>query len=186
METKIKADKFQIGGKIEFALKGKFCKTTAIRDEGDWMLFLFDEYIDYSYMNEKSDASKAYEDSGLRMYLQYFTGFFARKYTKHMMPFENGDLLRILSATEMFGADDGSGTHSGQIEWMKDRMHRIAYLDGDLMGAWTSTKVSDTDFVSVTWCGYKEIRCAYENLGVRPVFRMFHPLQYEKHRLERG
>lgn len=173
---KIKKDKFQIGNKIELTLKGRFCKATAIRDEGDWMLFLFDEYIDYDHMNEKSDASKVYEDSGLRMHLQYLTGFFAGKYTKHMVPFENGDMLRILSATEMFGADDGSDTHSGQIEWMKDRMHRIAYLDGDLMSGWTSTKVSDDVFVSVTRSGYKELRAAHENLGIRPAFRMFHPL----------
>lgn len=184
-ETKIKADKFQIGDKIELILTGRVYKATAIRDGGDWMLFLFDEYLSSKHsMNEKLSRSKAYEDSGLRMFLQDFAGLFARKYIKRMVPFNNGDLLRILSMTEMFGVDDGSGTRRGQIAWMKDHRHRIAYLNGRIEYGWTATGYLDGKFTSVSWDGHSELRFADEELGVRPVFKMLHPLQYEKQRLK--
>lgn len=66
----------------------------------------------------------------------------------------------------------------GQIEWMKDRRHRIASRKGEEYECgWTLTVVSGAYFAAVGWDGYGACGTASYPSGVRPAFKVLYPLQ---------
>lgn len=175
-EVKMKAEKLQLGDRIKVNLPGEEHTATAIRDEGDGMLFLLDEYLDGARpMNRQNSTDGRYDASEMRKFLQELTGVFPKKIRKRMKAFENGDMLRLLTTTEICGVDEKLNNCEGQIEWMKDRRHRIAYRKGEeYEWGWTSTVVSDAYFASVRWYGDAIIYNASYPLGVRPAFKILY------------
>lgn len=142
-------------------------------------IFLLDQYLDKAYpMNRKITNKGGYEKSNLRKDLQsdevmnIFVGI-----RGHMVPFENGDLLRIPFAGEMFG--DGLSNWvepDGHEQWllMQDRRNRIASRCGEYEWGWIQNKdiTSSTNFCYVNHNGYANTWNASNVLGVRPVFML--------------
>ena len=176
-EVKMKAEKLQIGDRIRIDLQGENHTATAIRDEGDGMLFLLDECLDEAHsMNGSDNTDGGYDASEMRKFLWELTETFPEKLRKRMVAFENGDLLRLLTITEMCGVDEKLNDCEGQIEWMKDRRHRIACRKGrEYELGWTSTVVSGADFAHVCSGGLAGCRYASDPLGVRPAFKILYP-----------
>lgn len=150
---------------------------TAIKDEGDGMLFLMDEYLGEAMpMNRNGRTDGGYEKSDMREFLQEIEKKFPKNIKQCMATFENGDMLRLLTITEMCGVDKIFESREGQIEWMKDRIHRIADRKGEKYECgWTSTIVSDTDFAFVDWYGDASRNNASDPHGVRPAFKIIYP-----------
>ena len=93
-----------------------------------------------------------------------------------MVPFKNGDLLRIPYAEEFFG-DDDDYEPSGKKQWplMKDRKNRIAIREGEAYEwGWLQNKVKSSSayFADVSYYGHATYGDASTSTGVRPVFRL--------------
>jgi hypothetical protein len=90
-----------------------------------------------------------------------------------MVAFDNGDYLRLLTLQEACGRDNDWNECEGQIEWMKDRRHRIATIkDNGRAYWWLREAVSAAYFASVSGIGYANIDAASDSLGVRPAFKI--------------
>lgn len=176
-EVRIKTKHIKVGDRIRVKLPKECHMATAIRDEGDGMLFLFDEYLDEAHqMNSRNSADGGYDASKMRKFLRELTEAFPEKLRKRMAEFENGDLLRLLTITEMCGVDKNFNRCEGQIEWMKDNRHRIAYRKGEEYECgWTSTVVSGATFALVLSGGRANCSDASDPLGVRPAFKILYP-----------
>ena len=176
-EIRIKTKRLQIGDRIKVSLPGEEYTATAIKDEGDGMLFLFDEYLDEARpMNRQNSTDGGYDASEMRNFLRELAGVFPGKLRKRMVAFENGDLLRLLTITEMCGVDENFNRCEGQIEWMKDNRHRIACRKGkEYECGWTSTVVSGAYFALVDSDGFAACAGASDPLGVRPAFKILYP-----------
>lgn len=115
-EVKLKTEKLEIGDRIRISLPGEEYTATAIRDEGDGMLFLFDEYLDEARpMNRQNSIDGGYDASEMRKFLQELAETFPQKLRKRMAAFENGDMLRLLSITEMCGVDKEFNRCGGRL-----------------------------------------------------------------------
>lgn len=93
-----------------------------------------------------------------------------------MVPFKNGDLLRIPYAEEFFG-DVDNYEPSGKKQWllMKDRKNRIAIREGEAYEwGWLQNKVKSSSafFAYVNGHGNSDYYHASNSRGVRPVFRL--------------
>jgi len=87
-----------------------------------------------------------------------------------MVPFENGDLLKLPSEEEIFGDEDGDG----QFECMKAVRNRIAMCGkgGYITAYWLSVVAASWAFYFVNGCGYALSHRAPGMLGVRPRFQI--------------
>ena len=169
-ETETEADRLQVGDRIKVNFSGEEHFAMAIEERGDTMLFLTDDYLDEAMeMNPTSTTEGGWEGSLLREKLQDLAENTDIKV--QLVPFENGDLLTLLSIQEMFGLDENFNECEGQIEWLKDRRHRIAERKGDSYEwGWLRSVVSASNFAFVDGNG-----CAYDAgasyaFGVRPAF----------------
>ena len=124
-------------------------------------------------MNRENTNEGGYEASDLRTELQKNSILEIFSSVREMMvPFKNGDLLRIPYAEEFFG-DVDAYEPSGKKQWplMRDRKNREgeAYEWG-----WLQNKVksSGTHFAFVLCFGLTSYGSASASLGVRPVFRL--------------
>ena len=176
-EVRIKTKHRKVGDRIRVKLPKGRHMATAIRDEGDGMLFLLDEYLDEArQMNSRNSTDGGYDESKMRKFLRELTEAFPEKLRKRMAAFENGDLLRLLTITEMCGVDKNFNRCEGQIEWMKDNRRRIACRKGkEYECGWTSTVVSGASFALVDGAGLANCNHASLPLGVRPAFKILYP-----------
>lgn len=176
-EIKAKTEKPEVGDRIKIKFPKRNYMATAIKDEGDGMIFLFDEYLDEAHpMNRENSTDGGYDASEMRKFLRALTDVFPKKLRKRMVPFDNGDKLRLLTITEFCGVDKDFNSCDGQIEWMKDRRHRIASRKGkEYECGWTSTVVSGAYFALVYGHGYASCDNASYPLGVRPAFKILYP-----------
>jgi len=87
-----------------------------------------------------------------------------------MVPFENGDLLKLPSDEEIFGNEDGDG----QFECMKDVRNRIAMCGkgGYITTYWLSAVARSWNFCGVSSLGYASYSDASHVFGVRPRFQI--------------
>lgn len=140
-------------------------------------LFLLDQYLDKAYpMNRRNTNKGGYPESDLRKALQSdeVLGIFAG-IRDYMVPFDNGDLLRIPFAGEMFGDNLPSWVKpDGHEQWplMKDSHNRAASRCGEPEWGWLANTVRETSanccFVSGGGIGTTWIASAV--FGVRPAF----------------
>ncbi|MCI6172651.1 MAG: hypothetical protein MR671_00080 [Clostridiales bacterium] len=130
--TEIETSDIQIGDKIRVDHYMATCQT--VTPQG--AIFLLDQYLDKAYqMNWKNTNKGGYDESDLRKALQsdevldIFAGI-----RDYMVPFDNGDLLRIPFAGELFGdkLPEWCGP-DGHEQWplMRDRRNRLASRRGD-------------------------------------------------------
>lgn len=170
----IETDEIQIGDQIRVNKYTATCQ--ALTDKG--ALFLLDQYLDEAYqMNRKSTNKGGYDASNLREALRSaeVLDIFADYHTR-MVPFDNGDLLRIPTMTEMFGEvyDWAGPTDNEGKPWplMQELRNRVAYRGNCWEWGWLQNirKGSAALFCSVNSGGFAGYWGASGSLGVRPAF----------------
>lgn len=168
------AGEFKVGDQIQVGKYTATCQKVTRKGA----LFLLDQYLDEPFrMNRENTNEGGYEESDLRTELQKNSVLAIFESVRNMMvPFKNGDLLRIPYAEEFFGDVDGYEP-SGKKQWplMKDRKNRIAIREGEAYEwGWLQNKVksSGTLFARVSRFGNSYFSYASNSGGVRPVFRL--------------
>lgn len=174
---KAEVERFEVGDRIKVKLPGAKYTATAVRQENDGMLFVFDQFFDGAMpMNTDGGTEGGYEASDMRKYLQKVAETLPGKIAKLIVPFENGDKLRLLTITEVCGVDANFNECEGQIPYFKDRRHRIASRKGDeYEWMWTATAVSAAYFALVYDNGGARYLGAGDARGVRPAFKISNP-----------
>lgn len=171
--TEIETADIQIGDRIRVDHYTATCQE--ITPKG--ALFLLDQYLDKAYpMNWKDTNKGGYAESDLRKALQSdkVLDIFA-DIRDHMVPFDNGDLLRIPFAGEIFGDKLPNWVEpDGHEQWslMRDRRNRIASRCGGYEWGWIQNKgiKSSTVFCIVDDGGDVSLWNASHVVGVRVVF----------------
>lgn len=168
------ANEFKVGDQIEVGKYTATCQKVTRKGA----LFLLGQYLDEPFkMNRENTNEGGYEASDLRTELQKNSILEIFDSVRGMMvPFKNGDLLRIPYAEEFFG-DDDDYEPSGKKQWplMKDRKNRIAIREGEAYEwGWLQNKVKSSSayFAYVNGGGYAGYGNASNSGGVRPVFRL--------------
>lgn len=172
--TEIETPNIQIGDRIHVDHYTATCQE--ITPKG--ALFLLDQYLDEAYpMNRKNTNKGGYEESDLRETLRSkeILDIF-KSIRDYMVPFDNGDLLRIPFFGEIFGQEDAEYFEPDgceQWELMKDRKSRTAFRQNCWERGWLQNKRkgSATYFAFVNNYGgiayYGSASCS---IGVRPAF----------------
>lgn len=163
-----RTNEIQVGDQIPVKHYTATCQ--AITPKG--ALFLLDQYLDEAHpMNRKNTNKGGYPESDLRNTLRSkeILDLFA-DWRERMVPFDNGDLLRIPFFGEIFGQEDAE--YFEQWELMKDRKNRIAFRQNGWEWGWLQNKRkgSATGFCLVTSDGDACSWGASTSLGVRPAF----------------
>lgn len=149
----------------------------------DKALFCLDQYLDKDYpMNLKATNDGGYEESYLRKILNsdILVDENFKEISENLIPFENGDLLRIPTVPEFFGSEEDEYYDTGLdgviMQWplMKDIRNRIALRNNDYEWGWLQNKVkmSATYFAVVSYFGGANCNAASNSYGVRPVFQL--------------
>ena len=172
-----KASDYQIGDQIQVGKYTAICQK--VTDSA--AIFLLDQYLDKAYqMNPTWTNEGGYEASALRATIAS-ADFVASdenfvSIRDHLVPFSNGDLLRIPTVGEMFGNDDlYEMDDAEQWELMKNPRNRIAYREGmEYEWGWLQNQVLESAayFAAVSGRGYARYGSASAALGVRPVFQL--------------
>ena len=163
----------EIGDKIKLNLMNneKHTATAVRREEDGTMLFVFDSIMNREYYMNRPGKMAKYEESDMREYLRESAVLLMPAHiAAHMVRFENGDYLRLLTREEAFGAEDGSG----QIPYFKDRKNRAALREGYFDWWWLQDAKDDAAacFAFVVDSGNAFSYVANVNLGVRPAFKI--------------
>jgi len=173
-KIKCDTDSFMVGDQIKV---GKYTATCQkVTKKG--ALFLLDQYLDDAYpMNSANTNNGGYEASKLRKIInsENILNIFSEIRDK-MIPFKNGDLIRIPYAEEIFGKLN-TFESSGKKQWklMKNCRNRIAYRRGRV-GEWgwlqNTLKSSESYFAIMSTSSNIDHSSAAVCAGVRPVFRL--------------
>lgn len=173
-KQELETNTIQVGDQIQV---GKYTATCQKVTDGN-AIFLLDQYLDKPYpMNSRWINEGGYDASDLRAEFKNIvldTNFDAIR--DSLVPFDNGDLMRIATVGELFDHDDYyEMDDTEQWELMKDRRNRIALREGDKYECgWLQNKVknSATAFANVDDYGVATYDTALYTYGVRPVFQM--------------
>lgn len=173
---------FKVGDQIHV---GKYYTATCQKVGKNGAIFMFDQYLDEArVMNQQKTNEGGYEASDLRKFLKEFTTTSIFDDIREMMvPFKKtGDLLRIPTAEEIFGPEEGGEyyetlSHKKQWPLMKDRHNRLAFCGEkqEVEWGWLQNKYEDysaTNFVIVHDDGNLTYGGAPHAFGVRIVFRL--------------
>ena len=170
--TEVETDCPKIGDQISVNHYTATCQ--AVTPKG--AIFLLDQYLDKPFpMNWRNINKGGYPESDLRKALQsdevldIFAGI-----RDYMVPFDNGDLLRIPFAGEFFGDKLPTWCDpDGHEQWdpMADIRNRLAPRCGGYAWGWINNKVKSpsTEFCDVGPDGCVD-RWSATVIGVRPVF----------------
>lgn len=168
------AGEFKVGDQIQLGKHTATCQKVTKKGA----LFLLDQYLDEPFKMNREDTNEGgYEASDLRKSLQKNSILEIFHPVREMMvPFKNGDLLRIPYAEEFFG-DTDFYEPSGKKQWplMKDRKNRIAIREGEAYEwGWLQNKLKSSGayFAHVGNGGRPNYSDASHSFGVRPVFRL--------------
>lgn len=173
----------RVGEVMRFELTdGEPVEAMVLEDDGDAATLIFVDCLKDEYpLKEDGDYSGGYESSDLRKKLNdEILKRFPQEMLKRMVPFDNGDMLRIPTEREIFGENKYGEEESDtvrQFEAMKKRRNRIAFqgLNGDWEWYWLQNKVrsvgSATHACGVSATGHAYANSASASLGVRPLFK---------------
>lgn len=175
-KTLTKTTEIQTGDQIRVGHYTATCQTVTPKGA----LFLLDQYLDEAYpMNRKNTNKGGYEESDLRETLRSkeILDLFD-DWGDRMVPFDNGDLLRIPFFGEIFGQEDAEYFEpDGCEQWelmkdRKDRKNRIAFRQNCWEWGWLQNKRkgSAAAFAYVTTDGFANYVNASFSGGVRPAF----------------
>lgn len=179
--------KYEVGDIVGYTMEdGEEVEALAVKEEFDkhgnlcMVFMLLDCLKEECRMNRDDTNDGGYEESHLRDQLatKYLEKFPAAL-RLNMVPFENGDLLRIPTEREIFGRNiygEEEPDTVEQFEPMKKRRNRMAFdgLNGETQAYWLQNKRvgSATDFCYVAAFGYADPYYASNSSGVRPLYRI--------------
>lgn len=183
---KIKVNTFRVGDVIRFKLSdGEKVEMLAVKEESDGMIFCFADCLAKEYsMNEQNTNERGWDASDLRKKLNSeILDRFPRKIRKLLLPFENGDMLRLPTEKEIFGSNPcGEDEPESVSQWkpMKQRKNRIASqgLNGGWEWYWLQNRVpnSAAGCAFVYSGGGADCTDASGAGGVRPVVKIKNPI----------
>ena len=183
---KIKVNTFRVGDVIHFKLSdGEKAEMLAVKEESDGMIFCFVDCLAKEYsMNEQNTNEGGWDASDLRKKLNgEVLDRFPRKIRKLLLPFENGDLLRLPTEKEIFGSNPCGEDESESVsQWkpMKQRKNRIASqgLNGGWEWYWLQNRVQNSAAYFANVYSYGAADCNYASAadGVRPVVKIKNPI----------
>lgn len=179
--------KYEVGDIVSYTMEdGEEVEALAVKEEFDkhgnlcMVFMLLDCLKEECRMNRDDTNDGGYEESHLRDQLatKYLEKFPAAL-RLNMVPFENGDLLRIPTEREIFGrniyGEEETNTVE-QFEPMKKRRNRMAFdgLNGETQAYWLQNKRvrSATSFCFVANNGSAYYYNASYSCGVRPLYRI--------------
>ena len=174
--TEIETNDIHVGDRIHVGHYTATCQTVT----QNIALFFLDQYLDEPMMMNQNDTNNGgYANSDLRKALQSdeVLNVFA-DIRDRMIPFKNGDLLRIPFAGEIFGAEIPEWWEADsykQLPLMEDRRNRLASRQGKYEWGWLQNKVktSSTEFCFINTDGSDGWSSdASDAIGVRPVFQI--------------
>lgn len=179
--------KYEVGDIVSYTMEdGEEVEALAVKEEFDkhgnlcMVFMLLDCLKEECRMNRDDTNDGGYEESHLRDQLatKYLEKFPAAL-RLNMVPFENGDLLRIPTEREIFGRNiygEEEPNTVEQFEPMKKRRNRMAFdgLNGETQAYWLQNKRvwSATSFCCVYATGYAYANGASNSDGVRPLYRI--------------
>lgn len=179
--------RYEVGDIVSYTMEdGEEVEAIAVKEEFDkqgnlcMVFMLLDCLKEECRMNRDDTNDGGYEESHLRDQLatKYLEKFPAAL-RLNMVPFENGDLLRIPTEREIFGRNiygEEEPNTVEQFEPMKKRRNRMAFdgLNGETQAYWLQNKRvgSATNFCSVYYGGFANYDGASGSYGVRPLYRI--------------
>lgn len=179
--------KYEVGDIVSYTMEdGEEVEALAVKEEFDkhgnlcMVFMLLDCLKEECRMNRDDTNDGGYEESHLRDQLatKYLEKFPAAL-RLNMVPFENGDLLRIPTEREIFGRNiygEEEPNTVEQFEPMKKRRNRMAFdgLNGETQAYWLQNKRvgSATAFCDVASAGFASGTYASGSIGVRPLYRI--------------
>lgn len=179
---KIKTNTFREGDIIKFKLSdGEKVKMLAVKSDLDGMVFCSVDCLKTEYsMNSTGTNAGGWADSELRKKLNgEILERFPKKIKKLLVPFENGDLLRIPTEKEIFGRNPyGEDEPEAVEQWraMKQHKNRIALqgLNGGWEWYWLQNPAGNSaaNFAGVGGHGNASCGNASDVSGVRPVAKI--------------
>ena len=180
--TEIETPFTKVGDRIHVDHYTATCQTVTPKGA----LFFMDQYLDKAFPMNGDDTNKGgYEKSDLRKALRsdevlnIFAGI-----RDYMVPFENGDLLRIPFAGELFDKLPDWCEPDGHEQWplMTDAHNRTALRCGDPEWGWLANTFRDTStgFCYVSVYGGASDWLASDAIGVRPVFQIANEIYKKK------
>ena len=172
----------RMGDRIRFTMAdGETAEAMAVKilEDGSG-LFIFTDCLRTEYRLHKPGKYPGWEKCELREKLNgEILEQLPEDLKARLVPFENGDLLRIPTEREIFGENpygEPEPESVEQFEPMKDRRWRIAF-QGFGSGAWEwywlqiRSVLSATDACHVSYAGYANSGGASNSYGVRPLFQ---------------
>lgn len=177
----VEAKAFAVGDIINIKLtNGVKAQAMAMKREENGMIFCFVDCLPGSRkMNGRATNMGGYECSDLCKELNSeILRLFPTELKSMMIPFENGDLLRLPTEKEIFGTNVYGECENFDVEqWkpMKKRRNRMAF-DGsraeNFQCYWLANerRNSSTDFAYVARGGYAYSSYASHSCGVRSAF----------------
>lgn len=173
---------FNVGDTISFRLNdGELVEAMAVKAEQNGMVFMLVDCLhDEEPMNRTATNRGGYAACDLRKKLNgAILERFPQEVRGLMVPFENGDFLRLPTEKEIFGVNEyGENEDESvqQFEPMKLRRNRIAFQghNGAWEWYWLQNKVKGTAafFARVANGGDAACDSASSALGVRPAFKI--------------
>ena len=179
--------RYEVGDIVSYTMEdGEEVEALAVKEEFDkhgnlcMVFMLLDCLKEECRMNRDDTNDGGYEESHLRDQLatKYLEKFPAAL-RLNMVPFENGDLLRIPTEREIFGRNiygEEEPNTVEQFESMKKRRNRMAFdgLNGETQAYWLQNKRvgSATYFCFVDGIGLACSNYASSSYGVRPLYRI--------------
>lgn len=179
--------KYEVGDIVSYTMEdGEEVEALAVKEEFDkhgnlcMVFMLLDCLKEECRMNRDDTNDGGYEESHLRDQLatKYLEKFPAAL-RLNMVPFENGDLLRIPTEREIFGRNiygEEEPNTVEQFEPMKKRRNRMAFdgLNGETQAYWLQNKRvgSAASFCFVGGGGSAANSYASYSFGVRPLYRI--------------
>lgn len=179
--------RYEVGDIVSYTMEdGEEVEAIAVKEEFDkhgnlcMVFILLDCLKEECRMNRDDTNDGGYEESYLREQLRTeYLERFPASLRLNMVPFENGDLLRIPTEREVFGENrygEEEPDTVEQFEAMKKKRNRMA-LDGSNGGTqayWLQNKRvrSATYFCFVSTSGYAYYGYASNSFGVRPLYRI--------------
>lgn len=179
--------RYEVGDIVSYTMEdGEEVEAIAVKEEFDkhgnlcMVFMLLDCLKEECRMNRDDTNDGGYEESYLREQLRTeYLERFPASLRLNMVPFENGDLLRIPTEREVFGENrygEEEPDTVEQFEAMKKRRNRMALdgSNGETQAYWLQNKRvrSATGFCCVSIGGFATNYSASGSLGVRPLYRI--------------
>jgi len=173
-KQEMETNNIQIGDQIQL---GKYTATCQKVTDVNSFFLLF-QYFDKLYaMNATNTNKGGYGASDLRAEFKNIIldpNFDSIR--SFLVPFKNGDFMRLPTVGEMFGHNDYYEMDDAQQwELMKDRRNRIALREGDeYEWGWLQNDVKESAayFAFVYWDGHSDYLGAALSAGVRPALQL--------------